>query len=58
MEGSLFLFSFEPGNKNIPILSKKGLKISDFSMLDGEGSTLIALSQSNKTLMILDLITG
>ena len=58
MEGSLFIFSFEPGNKNVPIASKKGLKLSDFSFLDGEGTSVLAFSQSNKTLMIVDLLTG
>jgi hypothetical protein len=58
MEGSIFIFSFEPGAKNLAITSRKGLKISDFHMLDGEGSTVLALSQSNKTLMIIDLMTG
>jgi len=26
--------------------------------LDGEGTTVLAFSQSNKTLMIVDLLTG
>ena len=54
MEGSLFIFSFEPGNKNVPIAQKKGLK----SFLDGEGTTVLAFSQSNTTLIIVDLLTG
>jgi hypothetical protein len=58
LEGSIFIFSFEPGVKNLALASKKGLKISDFHLLDGEGTTILALSQANKTLMIIDLMTG
>jgi hypothetical protein len=58
LEGSLFIFTFETGDKNFALLSKKGLKLSDFAFLDGEGTTVVALSHSNKTLLILDLMTG
>jgi hypothetical protein len=44
LEGSLFIFSFEPGLKNLALISRKGLKISDFHLLDGEGTTVLALS--------------
>lgn len=44
LEGSLFVFSFETGPRNLALASKKGLKISDFYFLDGEGTTVLALS--------------
>lgn len=57
MEGSLFIHSFDLGeqSKVTPLFKSKGLKLSDFAVLDSEG-VVAAISNSNKTLTLLDTL--
>ena len=58
LDGSLFLHSFGIDDDKAALFTYKGQKISDFGQIDNDGTVLAVLSCSNKTLSILDLITG
>jgi WD40 repeat protein len=58
LDGSLFLHSFGIDEDRAALFTYKGQKISDFGQMDNDGTVLAVLSSSNKTLSILDLMTG
>lgn len=57
-EGSLFLHSFDLSGDHDALFVYKGHKISDFSLLEEDGTVIAAFSHNNKALVILDCMTG
>jgi hypothetical protein len=57
-EGTLFLHSFDLREDRSALFVQKGLKITDFGLMDPDATVIASLSSSNKTLSIIDCITG
>lgn len=57
-EGSLFVHIFDLSDTYQPCFTLKGHKISDFGIVDQDASVILAQSQSNKSLELVDTYTG
>lgn len=57
-EGTLFLHSFDLREDRSALFVHKGQKITDFGLMDPDATVIAALSSSNKTLSIIDCMTG
>ena len=57
-EGTLFLHSFDLKDDKSALFYGKNLKITDFGLIDPDATVVVALSSSNKSLSIIDCMTG